>query len=90
MQSEDVCSYTAGNTSAWESENDWPIAELIADMYQALDRLECPSAGHKSSSRGFISVRRHCFVWSLVHVWCTITHTPCQLLSALFNSWFNF
>jgi hypothetical protein len=66
-------SYTFGNTTAWESENDWPIAEFMADMHQALDRLECPSAGDKSSSRGFIPVRRHCFVWSFAHIWFTIT-----------------
>jgi hypothetical protein len=90
MQLEDAwpANYTSGNTTAWESENDWPMAELIADMYQALDRLECPSAGEKSSSRGFIPVRRYCFVWSFAHVLvldhpiphCTVNRFPRLLI----------
>jgi hypothetical protein len=84
MQLEHVCNYTSGSTPAWESENDWPIAELIADMYQALDRLECSSAGDKSSSRRLIPVRQHCFAWSLIsNFGARLPHTPCQLL---FNS----
>lgn len=49
-------SCTSGSMTAWESGNDEPIADLIEDIFHALDRLECRDAGKKRANRSSISV----------------------------------
>jgi hypothetical protein len=51
-----LSSDASGSTTAWESENDEPIAELMDDILYALGRLERRDTGEKRSSRNPISV----------------------------------
>jgi hypothetical protein len=69
----DSSSYISGSTTAWESENDEPIAELMEDIFHALGRLECRDIGGKSSSRSPVLVWQHRFVWSLLDVLVAFT-----------------
>jgi hypothetical protein len=49
-------SYTAGSATAWESENDEPIAELMEDIFHALDRLDHRDTGKRREGVSAISV----------------------------------
>ncbi|KAJ4367507.1 hypothetical protein N0V83_007090 [Neocucurbitaria cava] len=40
MSAWEASGYTSGSTTAWESENEEPIAELMEDIFHALDRLQ--------------------------------------------------
>lgn len=40
MTGSETDSCTSGSVTAWESEGDEPITELMEDIFQALDRLE--------------------------------------------------
>jgi hypothetical protein len=51
----EASSYTSGSVTAWESENDEPIAELMEDIFNALDRLERRDMG-KRAGRSALSV----------------------------------
>ena len=56
MSAWEASSYTSGSTTAWESENDEPIAELMEDIFHALDRLERRDTGTKRALSSAVSV----------------------------------
>ena len=48
--------YTSRSMTAWESENDEPIADMLVDIFHALDRLGRRDNGKRSAGRSAISV----------------------------------
>jgi hypothetical protein len=56
MRAWDASSYTSGSMTAWESENDTPIADLMEDIIHALGRLERRDNGKRREGRSAISV----------------------------------
>jgi hypothetical protein len=46
----------SGSVTAWESENDEPIAEMLEDVIHALDRLGRRDMREKRTGRSPISV----------------------------------
>ena len=56
MSAWETSSYISGGMSTWESENDEPMADMLQDMFHALDRLERRNNGKRSAGRSAISV----------------------------------
>jgi hypothetical protein len=55
----EASNYTSGSTTAWESENDEPMADLIGDTSNVLERLECRGTGKNKGTIGDTFSVRH-------------------------------
>jgi hypothetical protein len=44
-------SYTSRSMAAWESGHNDPVAELMEDIFHALDRVDCRDSGEKSAGK---------------------------------------
>lgn len=52
----EASNYRSGSMTAWESENDEPMAEMLEDIFHALDRLGRRDLEKRSADRSAISV----------------------------------
>jgi hypothetical protein len=52
----EAADFTSGTMPTWESENDQPTAEMMEEMFHALERLARRDSGKNRADRSTISV----------------------------------
>jgi hypothetical protein len=56
MRDFEAADFTSGTMPTWESENDQPTAEMMEEMFHALERLARRDSGKNRADRSTISV----------------------------------